>query len=48
MVKPNTMIWIDIEESPSLSSGSRLAVDKDELLPRGNYLDVKRVRVRKQ
>jgi len=32
-VEPNTLVLIDIGESQSLSSGSRLAVDKDELLP---------------
>ena len=30
-IDPNTPVWIDVEESPSLSSCSCLATDKDEL-----------------
>ena len=32
----NIPIWIEIGESPTLSSSLHLTVDKDELLPRGN------------
>ena len=37
-IEPDTLVWIDIGESPSLSFSSRSAVDKDELLPRSYYL----------
>jgi len=37
-IELNTLVRIDIGESSSLSGGLRLAVDEDELSPRGNCL----------
>ena len=37
-IEPNTLVWIDIGESLSLSCGSCSAVDKNELLLKGYYL----------
>jgi len=37
-VQLNILVQIEMGESPSLSGGPWLAVDEDELSPRGNYL----------